>query len=302
MAYNFSKGEQVIGDLAAADDSERNTKIDFGEDQIDFQTSGSVRLKVNNAGVQITGSLEVQNDVSGITGSFDVIDIDRLSLTSTQTTVPPLRLTANSLQDNVGALRIDGSEPDIYLNQTGAVGFTTVSFAHNEQPMVGFGKNSDHNLYFFRETGQDGEPHSYVNTDFVFNRATGNITMGQNLVVSGSLSFEDIIMAELSIPGVDVQTDTNAFRFNCPYGLTVTALGLALDQHTTSGDVTVTVTNTTDTNTMITFSLTGTNLGGQTTTVSNASCDQGDVITFAITATPANAQGLRATLFFRRNL
>jgi len=173
MAYNFSKGEQVIGDLKAADDAQRNTKIDFGEDQIDFQTSGSVRLTIDNGGVELS---------------------------------------------------------------------------------------------------------------------------------NGNLSFEDIILAELSIPGVDLQTDTNAFRFNCPYGLTVTALGLALDQHTTSGNVTVTVTNTTDTNTMITLSLTGTNLGGQTTTVSNASCDTGDVITFAITATPANAQGLRATLFFRRNI
>ena len=35
-----------------ADDAE-NTLIDFGEDQIDFQTSGSVRLQVSNNGVYI---------------------------------------------------------------------------------------------------------------------------------------------------------------------------------------------------------------------------------------------------------
>ena len=62
---------------------------------------------------------------------------------------------------------------------------------------------------------------------------------------SGSVSFPDIMMTELSIPGVDVQTDTNAYRFNCPYNLTVASLVLNLDQHTTSGDVTVTVTNST---------------------------------------------------------
>ena len=52
MAYKYSKGAQVIGDLKAADDAQRNTLIDFGEDQIDFQTSGSVRLQITNTGVE----------------------------------------------------------------------------------------------------------------------------------------------------------------------------------------------------------------------------------------------------------
>ena len=101
-----------------------------------------------------------------------------------------------------------------------------------------------------------------------------------------------------------MQTDTNAFRFNCPYNLTVTKLDLYLDQHTTSGNVTVTLTNTTDSNAIIAatgLSITGTNLSASTTTMTNASCDAGDVVTFAITATPANAQGLRANLTFVRS-
>ena len=53
MSYKYSKGSQVIGDLKAADDAERNTEIDFGEDLIDLKTSGSVRLQVNNNGVYI---------------------------------------------------------------------------------------------------------------------------------------------------------------------------------------------------------------------------------------------------------
>ena len=103
-----------------------------------------------------------------------------------------MQLTANSLSDNVGALRIDGSEPDVYLNQTGAAGFTTVTFAHGEQPMVGFGKNSAHNLYFFRETGQDGEPHTYK-ADFVFDRASGDITIGQDLTINGNRTLKIIL-------------------------------------------------------------------------------------------------------------
>ena len=50
MGYNYSKGAQVIGDLKAADDAQRDTLIDFGEDMIDFQTSGSVRFQINNNG------------------------------------------------------------------------------------------------------------------------------------------------------------------------------------------------------------------------------------------------------------
>ena len=299
MAYKYTKGSQVIGDLKAADDTERNTLIDFGEDQIEFQTSGSTRLKVDNDGAQVTGSLDVSVEVTSVTGSFDVIDLDRLSLTSTQTSVPPLKLTANSLSDNVGALRIDGSEPDIYLNQTQS-GFTTVTFAVNEQPMVGFGKNNANNLYFFRETGQDGEPHTYVDTYFVFDRASGDITIGQDLTVNGALRFEDHVMAELSIPGLDLQTDTNAFRFNCPYNLDITELDLYLDQHTTSGNVTVTVSQ--GATTIITLSITGTNTSANTTTVTSGSINANDEVTFAITATPANAQGLRANLAFRRRL
>lgn len=40
MAYNYSKGTQVVGDIVGADDSNRDTKIDFGNNQIDFIIGG----------------------------------------------------------------------------------------------------------------------------------------------------------------------------------------------------------------------------------------------------------------------
>ncbi len=54
MSYKYSKGAQVIGDLKAADDAERNTQIDFGEDQIDLQTGGNVRFKISGSNGEIT--------------------------------------------------------------------------------------------------------------------------------------------------------------------------------------------------------------------------------------------------------
>ena len=124
------------------------------------------------------------------------------------------------------------------------------------------------------------------------------LDVGGHINVSGTVYYEDFIIAELSIPGVDLQTDTNAFTFNCPYSMTVEGLQLFLDQHSTSGNVTVEVTGSG--NGMINLSLTGTNTNAQTTTVSNASLNGGDQVRFSITATPANAQGLRANLQFRR--
>ena len=116
---------------------------------------------------------------------------------------------------------------------------------------------------------------------------SSNTTMAGNLSVSGDLFYEDFIIAELSIPGVDLQTDTNAFTFNCPYSMTVEGLQLFLDQHSTSGNVTVEVTGSG--NGMINLSLTGTNTNAQTTTVSNASLNGGDQVGF-------QSQQLRQTL------
>ena len=68
MGYKYSKGSQVIGDLKAADDTQRDTLIDFGEDQIDFQTSGSIRMQINNTGVDVQGDLSVAGDIVGPEG------------------------------------------------------------------------------------------------------------------------------------------------------------------------------------------------------------------------------------------
>ncbi len=68
MSYKYSKGTQVIGDLKAADDEQRDTKIDFGEDYIGFETSGSVRMVISGSeggvGIGVAAPTEAL-DVSG---------------------------------------------------------------------------------------------------------------------------------------------------------------------------------------------------------------------------------------------
>ena len=53
MAFNFTRGNQIIGDLSGSDDAQRDTGIDFENNYIGFQTSGSVRLQITDDGVYI---------------------------------------------------------------------------------------------------------------------------------------------------------------------------------------------------------------------------------------------------------
>ena len=64
MSYNFSKGSQVIGDLKAADDTQRDTQIDFGEDEIAFDTSGSTRMHIANDIITTTVPIHISGSVT----------------------------------------------------------------------------------------------------------------------------------------------------------------------------------------------------------------------------------------------
>lgn len=68
MAFKFNKGQQVIGDLVSQDDPQRNTKIDFGDDQINFVVSGTVVASITPG--QFSASLYVGDgsSLSGISG------------------------------------------------------------------------------------------------------------------------------------------------------------------------------------------------------------------------------------------
>jgi hypothetical protein len=105
--------------------------------------------------------------------------LDTLSFTSTNTTTPPLQLTASSLNDGVGALRIDSVEPDIYLNDTNG-GFATVTFADNDVQRCAFGRNSGNDFYL---TVRDPSTNSgnWRNDTFVADSSTGDISIGYKL-------------------------------------------------------------------------------------------------------------------------
>ena len=274
MSYKFSKGSTVQGDIKAADDAQRDTLIDFGEDQIEFQTSGSTRMKIHNAGVDVTGSLHISSS-----------DEDEL-----------IRLAKTNADSREIVFEMDGSDRfSMTVNSFENLGFVS----YNTSDDMYFRLNGHNALYL---QGYPKEVRIWDSYNSVYDTiVNSDLRVSGTTQFDSAISFEDVIMAELSIPGLDLQTDTNAYRFTCPYNLELTALGLTLDQHTTSGNVTVNVTNPSD-GTLITATIPGTDDFVQVTSVTSGSRSQGDNVTFEITATPANAQGLRANLYFKRTL
>ena len=274
MSYKFSKGSTVQGDIKAADDAERNTLIDFGEDQIEFQTSGSTRLRVDNSGIVVTGSLELKQN-----GDQEM-----------------LRFSKSNAETAEMVFEMEGNDKfQMFLNSFENMVFATVNSADDFLLKLAgvtaiYGQGSPKELRLWDSYN--------VNYDVV---VTSPLRVSGTTQFDSAISFEDVIMAELSIPGVDLQTDSNAYTFTCPYNLQLESLSLILDQTASSGNTTVNVTNPTD-GTLITATLTAGSDGTVQTTVTSGSRSQGDNVTFEITAAGTGAQTLRGNLTFRRTV
>lgn len=132
----------------------------------------------------------------------------------------------------------------------------------------------------------------------------GDLTVTNDATISGSLSFEDVIIAELTIPGLQAQTDTNAYTFNLPYAVTFHRMTTFITRNVGStGSTTITASNLAG-NAIATTTITATQTLAQTstTTITNASQGNGVGIRLAITAVGSNVQDIRTSLYFRRNV
>jgi len=110
MAYKHSKGSQVIGDLKAADDAQRDTQIDFEEDYIGFVTSGSTSLVLSGSKVGIgTTTPEYRLQVAGNIGINQYIYHNGDNNTLINFTDDRIRLNAGGI--NFIDLEKDSSTP-----------------------------------------------------------------------------------------------------------------------------------------------------------------------------------------------
>ena len=315
MAFNFSRGYQVMGDISGSDDPHRNTGIDFEDDEINIVTSGSYRLQVNNDGVYIpdttaTTSLRVSGGVevtpgnqSGLTFKKGESELNFISFVNES---DGASYNARMAYQSAEHLFIaPGRGADFYINSSQNSGDATFPFrimddgtARFEKGLTAGGTSSTNlasDISFYVSGTMDG------NNNAVFD---GKVIMNSSLTVETGISFEDVIMAELTIPGVQAQTDTDAFSFDLPYGVTFHKLVTRATRNVgNSGNTTVTVSNGAGT-TMATTTITSAQAIGRTTTTSISSDNQTEntIIRFAITAVGSNVQDLRANLFFKRNV
>ena len=129
--------------------------------------------------------LDIRGDANCATlNVFTIQGLQTLSFDSLNATTPPLQLTASSLNDGVGALRIDSVEPDIYLNDTDG-GHSTIIFADDSNAYVGIGRNDSNNFYL---TVRDPDVNSgnWRDDTLVASRLTGDISLGYKLSVAGT--------------------------------------------------------------------------------------------------------------------
>ena len=196
------------------------SSTNFGS-RLEFFTTTDEDINVNTAIPQFTikedGNSEFTGvvsatgfETSGTVTATSVTIETQLTFSSDATSISPLQLNASALIDGVGALSIDSVEPDINLNDTDGNLFTTVTFESMGVPRVAFGKNSGHDFYI---TGRDPGVNSgnWRDTSFVLDSSTGNISMGYNLSVSGTVSSGGTVLTS------DKRLKSN-FEIS-PYGL-----------------------------------------------------------------------------------
>tara|TARA_Y100001972_G_scaffold123054_1_gene169689 strand:- start:2320 stop:3066 length:747 start_codon:yes stop_codon:yes gene_type:complete len=96
MSYKYSKGPTVQGDIAARPDVQRDTKINFEEDYIALEASGSAVLVVSGSKVGV-----------GLTNPSHKFDVNG-----------DIRVRGNDIRDNSGnpAISFDGSANTTVVN------------------------------------------------------------------------------------------------------------------------------------------------------------------------------------------
>jgi len=174
MSYKYSKGNQIIGDLSGSDDSDRNTGIDFEEDYIGFETSGSTVMVVSGSKVGIgTTTPDYELDVAGNIGLDEYIYHNGDADTYIQ--FPGATNQINLVANTYSFLKYDGI---IKLNAAGRDRDTQV-FAQDDSvvlhvdagnAMVGIGTDTpDYTLDVAGNIGVDqyiyhnGDANTYIN-------------------------------------------------------------------------------------------------------------------------------------------
>ena len=251
MAYKFSKGSQVIGDLKAADDTQRDTQIDFGEDEIVFETSGSTRMHIANdtitttipihiSGSQIEGLRVAKggSDYRAIVFEVDGVDNANISVSNAENFVIQNEMNGKDIQfwvnPNAGSsvqamtikesakIGIGTTSPDTALHVDGdikATGNINAKLRHVKS--VKYSKTNS-NLQYVRWDAAGSNDNPGVNNKYlapcdgellsVIIRAT-SAANGTNIAFhKASNGTEDLNTTAVETVGVDMSAANTAYQ------------------------------------------------------------------------------------------
>ncbi len=206
-------------------------------------SDNNISIAIDSTITTLTGSQTLTNKTITSPTISNPTLTGTYTFTSDATSTPAMTLTANSLNDGVGALRIDGSQADIYLNPSTAT-HTTITFAVNDDQRLAFGMDNNSDFYITRRTSS-----TWYDDTFVLDRDTGLLSLGYGATVAGTLTYSTLndgtttltsTVAELNyVDGVtsNIQTQIDAKTNNTGTVTSVAGTG-TVNGLTLSGTVT----------------------------------------------------------------
>ena len=170
MAFKYSSGSQIIGDLKAKDDTQRDTQIDFGEDEIGFETSGSLRVRITNDETVFTHTVHISGstveglrigkgnaDYRQIVFENDGVDTANIHLSNAENLVIQNETNGKQIQfwvDSAGG----GDIQAMTIRDTGFIGIGTSS------PNTTFHVSGS---YAGNTTSVSSWPYTVLDTDYI---------------------------------------------------------------------------------------------------------------------------------------
>jgi len=165
MAFKYSKGSTVQGDIKAADDAQRDTQIDFGEDEIALDTSGSTRVHIGNSTTTITNTLHLSgSDIEALRIAKGGSDYKQIVFETDGTDTANIHLS--NAENLVLQNETNGKEIQFWVNPN--AGSSVQAMTIEESGKIGIGTSSpDTALHVdgdLKATGRINAKQRFINT------------------------------------------------------------------------------------------------------------------------------------------
>tara|TARA_B100002019_G_scaffold292516_1_gene315894 strand:- start:1146 stop:2009 length:864 start_codon:yes stop_codon:yes gene_type:complete len=143
MAFKYSKGNRTFGDITAEGDSQGDTLIDFEEDQIDFHTSGSMRMQIANSVITTTVPIHISgSEIQGLRLAKGGSDYREIVFETDG--VDTANISISNAENLVIQNETNGKDIQFWVNPT--AGSNVQAMTIKESAKIGIGVDPSHKL------------------------------------------------------------------------------------------------------------------------------------------------------------